>query len=282
MSIKLIAVDMDGTFLRDDKSYDRPRFQKQFEELKNLGIHLAIASGNQLFKLQAYFDDYDYNHTYIAENGAYVQVAGEDLHIHTLPPEHNEAVYKFLEIHPDCCAIVCGRKGAYVLDSLPRGSYLLTCNYYNKLEKISDYRIIDDQILKIAMNLNNYDHDRLLAAARTELNGILVPVTSGHQFVDLIMPGIHKAFGLRALQEHLGIDDSEVATFGDNGNDVEMLKQARFGFAMANGAESAKQAANYQIGNNNDDSVLDIFDLIIASAKDGLDIEEQLKPYLKH
>ena len=281
MSIKLIAVDMDGTFLRDDKSYDRPRFQKQFEALKELSIHLAIASGNQLFKLQAYFNDYDYNHTYVAENGAYVQVAGEELHVHTLPTEHYDKVYKFLENHPDCCAIVCGRKRAYVLDSLPRGSYLLTCNYYEELAKVSHYRAIDDEILKIAMNLNNYDHARLVAAAGEELDGILIPVTSGHQFVDLIMPGIHKAYGLQELQKHLGIDNSEVAAFGDNGNDVEMLKQAHFGFAMSNAAESAKQAARYQIGNNNDDSVLDILDLIIASAKDGSDIEEQLKPYLK-
>ena len=157
MSIKLIAVDMDGTFLRDDKSYDRPRFQKQFEELKALGVHLAVASGNQLFRLQAYFDDYDYLLSYVAENGAYVQNHGKDLSITLLPKEHHQAVFDFLSDHPDCLAIVCGLKSAYVLDTISDAAYKNSGNYYRELKKVAAYEDIDDEVLKIALNLNDYD-----------------------------------------------------------------------------------------------------------------------------
>ena len=36
MSIKLIAVDMDGTFLSDQKTYNRERFMAQYQQMKAL------------------------------------------------------------------------------------------------------------------------------------------------------------------------------------------------------------------------------------------------------
>ncbi|MGQ7141221.1 hypothetical protein ACUOA8_11785, partial [Escherichia sp. SS-MK2] len=33
MSIKLIAVDMDGTFLSDQKTYNRERFMAQYQQM---------------------------------------------------------------------------------------------------------------------------------------------------------------------------------------------------------------------------------------------------------
>jgi hydroxymethylpyrimidine pyrophosphatase-like HAD family hydrolase len=38
MSIKLIAVDMDGTFLSDTKQYNRERFLQQYAQMKEQGI----------------------------------------------------------------------------------------------------------------------------------------------------------------------------------------------------------------------------------------------------
>ena len=34
MSIKMIAVDMDGTFLDDQKEYNRERFDRIFQQMK--------------------------------------------------------------------------------------------------------------------------------------------------------------------------------------------------------------------------------------------------------
>lgn len=40
MSIKLIAVDMDGTFLSDQKTYNRERFMAQYRQMKEQGSAL--------------------------------------------------------------------------------------------------------------------------------------------------------------------------------------------------------------------------------------------------
>jgi predicted HAD superfamily phosphohydrolase YqeG len=43
MSIKLIAVDMDGTFLSDTKQYNRERFLQQYAQMKEQGIRFVVA-----------------------------------------------------------------------------------------------------------------------------------------------------------------------------------------------------------------------------------------------
>ena len=47
MNVKLIAVDMDGNFLTNNNEYDQERFTRQYEFMKEKGIHFVVASGNQ-------------------------------------------------------------------------------------------------------------------------------------------------------------------------------------------------------------------------------------------
>ncbi|EAS5577772.1 HAD family hydrolase, partial [Salmonella enterica] len=92
---------------------------------------------------------------------------------------------------------------------------------------------------------------------------IMVPVHTGYGSIDLIIPGVHKANGLRLLQQRWGIHDSEVVVFGDGGNDIEMLRQAGFSFAMSHASEAVAAAAKYRAGSNNQEGVLDIIDSVL-------------------
>ncbi len=69
---------------------------------------------------------------------------------------------------------------------------------------------------------------------------MVTAVATGYGSIDLIIPGVHKANGLRILQQRWGIEDHEVVAFGDSGNDIEMLQHAGFGFAMANAGKTSK------------------------------------------
>ena len=93
-----------------------------------------------------------------------------------------------------------------------------------------------------------------------KLGHMLTAVTTGHGSIDLIIPGVHKANGLRLLQERWGVSDDEVVAFGDSGNDIEMVKQAGYGFAMANANDAVKAVAGYHAPHNNEEGVLEIID----------------------
>jgi len=54
-----------------------------------------------------------------------------------------------------------------------------------------------------------------------------------------------KGNGMKALCNRLGIDMRETIAIGDNCNDISMIKEAGLGVCMANGASEVKAAADY-------------------------------------
>ena len=79
MSIKLIAVDMDGTFLSDQKTYNRERFMAQYQQMKAQGIRFVVASGNQYYQLISFFPEIANEIAFVAENGGWVVSEGKDV-----------------------------------------------------------------------------------------------------------------------------------------------------------------------------------------------------------
>ena len=52
-NIKLIATDMDGTFLNDQHQYDQDLLRKVLASCKEKGIYFAAASGRALLSLKS-------------------------------------------------------------------------------------------------------------------------------------------------------------------------------------------------------------------------------------
>ncbi|MBO9483495.1 Cof-type HAD-IIB family hydrolase [Salinisphaera sp. G21_0] len=264
--IKLIAVDMDGTFLNDNKTYNRERFLEQFKTLKARGIRFVVASGNQYYKLRSYFEDIDAGDiAYVAENGGYVHDGQRELFVADIATATLVRVYPFLESLQEVTAIICGCNSAYVLHTADPEEVANARNHYQRLELIQGYQDIDDTILKIAIKMSPARHDTVLAGAKETLGDVLVSVTSGHEWIDLIIPGVHKAHGIHLLQEQWNIADHEVAAFGDSGNDLEMLQKAGFSFAMNNANDTVRQVARYLAPANNEEGVLETIDHILNS-----------------
>ena len=122
----------------------------------------------------------------------------------------------------------------------------------------------DDKLFKFALNLSDDYVSILMADIERLHHGAAAATSSGHGSVDLIVPGLHKANGLRLLQTRWGIADEEVMAFGDGGNDLEMLVQSGFSFAMQNAPQRVKQAARYQAPSNNDQGVLQVIEQMLA------------------
>lgn len=267
MAVKMIAVDMDGTFLDDNKRYNTQRFQRQYALLREQDIRFVVASGNQFWQLQRYFPDIKDEIAFVAENGAYVSDCNEELFCSALAPERVAQVLDILAEEPDISTVVCGRNSAYIHPSVPDDVVAMLANHYYKLEKREDLKNIDDIIFKFSLNLAHEGIEPLLERLHTRLNAvenIMHPVSSGFGFVDLIIPGCHKAHGIAMLQEKWGIDDCEVLAVGDSANDTEMLRQACYSFSMANAAESVQAVARYRTESNNDEGALNVISRLLA------------------
>jgi len=263
MSVKLIAVDMDGTFLNDEKRYNRERFLNQYRQMKARGIRFAVASGNQYWQLISFFPEIAHEIAFVAENGGWVRDAGEDVFNADLSRAHFARVVAFLHTLPEVEIIACGKRSAYTLSGYRAALKEVAARYYHRLELVDNFDNLDDTFLKFGLNLPDSRVPEMQQMLRERLGDMVTAVTTGHGSIDLIIPGIHKANGLRLLQGRWGIEDDEVVTFGDSGNDLEMLRQARFGFAMENASAEAKAAARYLALDNNQQGVLQVIDRIL-------------------
>jgi len=72
-------------------------------------------------------------------------------------------------------------------------------------------------------------------------------------FLEIFAPGVSKAAGVTQLKKHLNVD--RVVAFGDNLNDIPMLRMADMAVAVGNALPEVKAIAHKVIGANTDDAV---------------------------
>ena len=78
---------------------------------------------------------------------------------------------------------------------------------------------------------------------------------NSERFLFIMNRKAKKSLAVKFLAEHYGYDMSEIAAFGDDYNDVEMLKECGIGVAVANAIDEAKTAADYICESNDGDGV---------------------------
>lgn len=69
-NIKMVAVDVDGTFVHSDYTYDIPRFQRILRRMQDADCRFVVASGNQYYQLRDLFPGY-YDELSVPEEKTY-------------------------------------------------------------------------------------------------------------------------------------------------------------------------------------------------------------------
>ena len=255
--IKMVAVDVDGTFVRSDYSYDVPRFQRILDRMQRSGCRFVVASGNQYYQLRDLFPGYHETLTFVAENGAYVKDRGDILYTADMSSEAVNAVIDVCREYSEIMTVLCGAESAYCQrGTLSQSFFAEMQKYYHRLQWVDDLKTVKDRILKFATNVPEEKTWEYYHIFKERLCGLIEPTTSGHGFIDLIVPGCHKASGLKRLVERWNIDQSQCVAFGDGGNDIEMLQFCGMSYAMANAPQMVKDAATNVCPSNDEDGVL--------------------------
>lgn len=280
MALKLIATDMDGTLLTDaDKSFDRELFDSLLKQMDEQGVTFVVASGNQYAKLRQYMNGFHGRGIfYIAENGAYIADDSGDILVSGFKKATVEKIIEVLEDFPQIGYIISAHSGAY----LPRDRagaitklirehlefmgaemphevdyYTFMNRFYPGTKVIESLdEVGEDVVVKFALQTRRRDLELVLKQLVEKLPPEVVPVASGFGAIDLISRGVNKGSALKWLGERQGIDPSEMIAFGDNSNDLEMLKLVGEGIAMENATDLVKSAADTVIGTNEDGAVL--------------------------
>ena len=289
--IRLVAVDMDGTLLDDEKNFP-PGLDELLDQLEEHGIVFVPASGRQVWTLINMFHGRA-GMTFIGENGAIVMRDGREISSAPLDlatvRESVRLVRQYALTRPGATAaredagegslrenfdgglVVCGKNCAYV-ERTDEGFMAAVAPYYTRTQCVDDLmKVIDDieqgRIDEAIIKLAVYSAGDVTALADQTLGRF----ARSHQFAisaanwaDLQDRGVDKGRALRALQEYLGVTPGQTAVFGDAGNDLSMIAQAEFSFAMENASADVRAAARFLAPSNNEAGVVKVLQVLLA------------------
>lgn len=250
--IKIIASDMDGTLLNDNKQLP-DNFDDVISRLSKKKIRFVISSGRSFAVLKKQFRQHLDELTFICDNGAYIVSRGEVMSISIMDKAVVDEIIDFCE-QRGYMLILCGKQGAWHSSRHAEYSDEVAA-YYENCHMVDDLHGCDDDIFKVAV----YNKDGFTEGQYDALGDEFTDNTvqlSGKYWVDIMNRGINKGSALSKICNRLGVGYNEVMAFGDYLNDVDMLGCAYYSFAMSNAHNSVKQAANFITGSNNDNSVM--------------------------
>ncbi|MBY4835935.1 HAD hydrolase family protein [Streptococcus agalactiae] len=122
--IKLIATDMDGTFLDENGTYDKKRLANVLKKFKEQGIVFTAASGRSLLSLEQLFADFRDQMAFIAENGSAAVLFDRLAYEQHLSREQYLDIIDHLSKSPymeNNEYVLSGKDGAYILSDANPG-----------------------------------------------------------------------------------------------------------------------------------------------------------------
>lgn len=256
--IRLIAADMDGTLLDDDKEL-HDHFWPLIDALFERGIVFAPASGRQYHTLYRRFGDVADELVYIAENGAYLVRGREEVGSDVLDDDVVRrlvgAVRALTDDGADVGVVVCGKRSAYIERADP-AFRAETDEYYASLAVVDDLLDRpDDAILKVAV-FDFGSAEQGVWPALAGFAGEVQVVLSGEHWVDVQNLGTNKGAAIRRVQRALGITPAQTMVFGDFLNDLEMMDAAEYSFAMDNAHPLLRERARFVAPPNTENGVV--------------------------
>ncbi len=248
--IKLIASDMDGTLLDNEKNLPEDFFPV-LDDLIEKGIIFTVASGRTYSAVEHFFpEDYRNKISYICDNGACTYVNGEPKNIFPLEKDIYERLVDVCVKMGDFILVVCAESGVYHLD-LGEDFSNEVGRFYKYHKSVKNFLDIKDAVYKLAVcdKKGTLLHGKPIL--EKEFGDKLNVQASGEIWMDVMAGGVSKGTALKALQKSLGVTGEETMAFGDYFNDVDMLQSAYWSFCMENGHEEVKKLCRFIAPENN-------------------------------
>ena len=255
---KLIAIDMDGTLLKEDKTISI-KTKEAIKMATDKGAKVVLASGRPIIGLEPYLKELglDTEDDYVMSfNGSLVQNS-----------RTKEIVFESALKGTDLKSLYALSKelGVNIHAFDTKGCITPVMSKYTEVEGklnhievgIVDFNEVsdDEDIIKIMFVDPQEKLEEAIKKLPADIYDKYTVVRSSPFFLEFLNKESNKGVGVAALANHLGINKKEVICMGDAGNDLAMIEYAGMGVAMANAFDEVKKAANFITLSNEEDGV---------------------------
>lgn len=263
METRLIAVDLDGTLLRSDRTLS-PATIDAVAAAAARGLEVVIASGRTLSETRHLLAQLPQVRYLVGNTGAFVLDTRTDTYLHfsPVPLPLVQAAWQRLQGQDMLFEVNCGGEiyiPTHRLQEVPRfedacGNHTL----HETRRGIDDYDTwlhnLQEPVTKLHLYFPTGAIRDAAQANLSDLEGVDL-CTSDPVDLDMTARGVHKGTGVARLAEHLGLQREQVMAIGDSGNDLGMLRYAGTAVVMANGSDEAKALAHRITDTNDNDGV---------------------------
>lgn len=247
--IRHIFCDLDGTLYNNGISDEDI---KAIEEIEKEGVIFHVATG-RVFK-QAYnmlSEKIQLNGYFICENGSFIFDKNKNL-IFKEPIDdylvrkiisrfESDLAYLYLKYNGDI--ILSG--GEEVFSNYTK-DYILDKEMFKKEN-------FDNLVGNVGIVSNNMDElKRLEYYYKSEFSEVCDIYLSGPYTLNIVPNHVSKRHGIEHICEKYNINLNEVATMGDSPNDICMLKDIKYSFAMDKSNKDVKESASYIVNSVRD------------------------------
>lgn len=262
--IKLIALDCDGTLIADDRTITL-RTKDALICAQKQGMRIALVSGRPQSGFYYEVEQLELvkHHGLIgAYNGGLVKdvESGEVKYAQELQLEKAKAFLAGIEQY-DITYIVDDGENLY--SNTPDNQYVIHEYRDHRLNLVHDTNLketLNFSPMKILLTADpariDEIHDELLALCGEDLGAI----RSTPFYLEITAKGVNKSNALDHICEAVGIEKSEVIAFGDQLNDMEMVRDAGIGVAMGNATAELKEIADIVTSDNNSDGIAEVIE----------------------
>lgn len=263
MKTKLIALDLDHTTLREDRSLS-PANAAALARAAAKGVHVVVASGRAFHTISPEVLAIPGVRYVISGNGSaqWDNRGKRCLESYVLPDDQVETIVKALgnilfEVMMDGTPYA---PDYYVADPVAYGGNPRSKAFVQATRHpVSDIAAF---ALEHKGNINwiqSYPgagliKDTLWARLEKETNGVRIAAALP-KLLEFYNPHCSKRSGLEFFCRYLGVDPENTVTFGDGDNDREMMEFSGRSVAVGNAVEELKQAASFVTLNSWDDGV---------------------------
>lgn len=289
---KLIAIDLDGTLLNSYGEISNAN-KEAIKKAKEKGIQIVLTSGRISSSIITLANEIEANNYIIAGNGAIVyDLKNEKILYNECIPKQ-----KALEIIK-----ICDENNIYY--TLNTEKYILSKKldynlmYYNyenskkSEDKITNINIVENlekyineneinSITKITISDEDKTIFKGIIKKLENLKGINILevsnmsrkiIISGTEkkeinyfYTEITKEGVNKWEAIKKLATYLKIKNNEIATIGDNINDLEMIENAGLGIIMGKSALANQKMDKITVSDNNLDGVAEAINKYILT-----------------
>lgn len=258
MPYKLVALDLDDTLLNAQFKIS-PRNQEAIRRVVKKGILVTIATGRMYRSALRYARELEIDLPLILYHGAMIReaVSGEMIRYSPVPGELAREIVEF-------AAAENYHVNLYIDDRLFVRTETEESRYYQTIapipvEPVGDLCAFLDQrqVEPTKLSIINRDErmDELQPYLEEKYTGRLTVLQSRPHFLEITSTEATKGQALKYLGDLRDIKQEEMVAIGDSYNDIDMLRFAGMGVAMANAPAAVRDVADFITDSNLDDGV---------------------------